>query len=412
MRRILVLDSSYCFEAIIQRGLYSSITCRDLDGFFDHVYSVHPFASLVSSPAIVRFGFAEWHKLSSAHTFIDGKVGLFSWLHLMPPFNFVLSQLALTIQLVFLVHKKRISVIRAGDPLYLGILGWTISKFCRVPLVVRVGSNNDKIYEITNRPLMPKLFISRRIEKLVERFVLSKANLVAAANNDNLMFAIRSGTPPERSTLFRYGNLIYSGHFLNPSERKHNSINLIKELLLEPCNFILYIGRLEPIKHPDHVLRVLADLLSNKHNVKALLVGDGSLIGSLKALSIELCIEDKVIFCGNRSQEWLSMVIPHAAVCLSPHTGRALTEAALGSVPIVAYDIDWQSELIESGVTGMLIPFLDLKSFTSATDSLLRDRSLAERLGHGARSRAMEMMNPDLLDDHEKFHYSKLLDNS
>jgi len=50
-RKLLVLDTAYTLEMIQQRKLQFSVTCRDLDGFFDHVWSVHPFATLLTSDA-------------------------------------------------------------------------------------------------------------------------------------------------------------------------------------------------------------------------------------------------------------------------------------------------------------------------------------------------------------------------
>ena len=48
---LLVLDTSYSLEDITKRGILDSVTCRDLDGYFKHVYSVHPFASIVTTTA-------------------------------------------------------------------------------------------------------------------------------------------------------------------------------------------------------------------------------------------------------------------------------------------------------------------------------------------------------------------------
>ena len=52
--RLLVLDSSYCLEAIRSRGLERSVTCRDLGGFFGHVWTVHPFQSSSASPSSIE----------------------------------------------------------------------------------------------------------------------------------------------------------------------------------------------------------------------------------------------------------------------------------------------------------------------------------------------------------------------
>ena len=52
MPKLLVLDTSFTFEAIRQRKLEHSVTCRDLDGFFTHVWTVHPFATLLTQVLI------------------------------------------------------------------------------------------------------------------------------------------------------------------------------------------------------------------------------------------------------------------------------------------------------------------------------------------------------------------------
>src|SRR5207249_3226718 len=44
--RLLVLDTSYSLEAIRANRTEASVTCRDLGGFFDRVWTVHPFATL------------------------------------------------------------------------------------------------------------------------------------------------------------------------------------------------------------------------------------------------------------------------------------------------------------------------------------------------------------------------------
>ena len=75
-RKLLVLDSAFCLEAIRARGLEASVTCRDLGGYFEHVWSVHPMASLVSSRAWgPEFGAPDQYELSAKHTLIEGKVG-------------------------------------------------------------------------------------------------------------------------------------------------------------------------------------------------------------------------------------------------------------------------------------------------------------------------------------------------
>ncbi len=401
---MIVLDTSFSFEAIESRGLKNSVTCRDLDGYFEHVWSVHPFASLVTSNKWgKKFGLHVTYLVNAKHTFIEGKVGVSNIIRIIPALNFLLSQILILFFLIRLIKREKIDVVRVGDALYLGLLGVILKKFTDIKLVVRVGANNQKIREVTGRLIMPRLFRSEKQERLIEHFVLSRADLIAGANKENIQFAINSGANPDKCTIFRYGNLIDPSHFLPPSQRA--TVN--ESFTRSP--FLLCIARLEPVKKIDDVIRVLAEVKNCGFDVKVLLVGEGSERDNLTHLADQLGVLNDVVFCGNRDQQWLASIIPIAKVILSPHTGRALTEAALAAAPIAAYDVDWQAELIETGITGELVSFGDWRALAISTIKLLRDRAYALNVGDKLRSRALEMMNPKKLNCHEKFEYEKLL---
>lgn len=408
MRKLLVIDTAFSYQAIRFRGLEDSITCRDLNGYFSRVWSVHPFGSLVSDQPVEFSGSPDVHQINTTHIFIDGKFGRFSALEFVPRLNFILAQLELIIYLFYLIKKEGISVVRVADPLYNGLLGFVLSKIARIPLLVRVGANHDKIYETTGKQMMPRLFPSRSIEKKIGQFVLGRADCVAGANQDNLNFAIANGARPEKTTLFRYGNLIDKLHF-EPPDTRGVMIDWLKERNLDSYKFLLYVGRLEPVKHPDDVVRVLGELRRRGHKLNLLMVGDGQMRNYLANFAVELGVSDCVVFCGNQNQSFLASIFPLAAVVLSPHTGRALTEAALAGARIVAYDIDWQREMIESGVTGELVQHKDWMQMANATDKILNDPPYAKTIGDALRTRALLMMDPNKLDEHERKTYSTLL---
>jgi glycosyltransferase involved in cell wall biosynthesis len=319
-----------------------------------------------------------------------------------------LAQIGLFFYLLETIRKQSISVLRAGDPLYQGLLGWLLARSAGIPLVVRVGGNNEKVFQSTGKPIMPKLFRSRAIERRVERFVLSRANLVAGANQNNLDFALANGAVPARATLFRYGNLIDSAHFTPPRDRQGGE-RLLDEFGILPHRFLLYVGRLEAVKQVDHVIRSLANVRERRHLVKLLIVGEGSVKEALAELAEEVGVKDDVVFAGNRDQEWLAQIIPLAGAVVSPHTGRALTEAALGGAPIVAYDVDWQGELITQGQTGELVPEGNWRKMAEAIDIILRDQGYGSRLGANVRELALQMMDRRTLNNHEIAAYESLL---
>jgi len=398
-------------EMIRARKIEASVTCRDLDGFFDHVWSVHPFASLLTSDEWgPPTGRASNYELSDRHSFIEGKIGRFRALRHFSAVNFFCSQFALFVKLLGLVRRERINVIRVSSPLYVGLFGWVLSRLSGIPLVVRVGGNYYKIFETTGRPLEPRLMRSRKVEKIVERFIFRRAELVAGANQDNLNFALANGADSERTTLFRYGNLLDPSHLTDPTKRVIDDVYL-NQLGVERGAFLLYVGRLEPVKHPDHLLEVLSRVRSHGFKVKAVLAGEGSMRDELVGQTGRLGLQREVIMPGNVPQDRLAQLYAAAAVVVSPHTGRALSEAAFAAAPIAAYDVDWQSELITDGLTGILVPHGQVDLLADGVERLLSDRESAIRFGSAVRALACEMLDPKRLDDHERATYARLIES-
>ena len=70
-------------------------------------------------------------------------------------------------------------------------------------------------------------------------------------------------------------------------------------------------------------------------------------------------------------------------------------EAAIAAIPLLAYDIEWQYELIKNNETGFLLPEGDIEGMAEATIMLLDDPELAKRLGENARKLALERHSID-----------------
>jgi glycosyltransferase involved in cell wall biosynthesis len=116
-----------------------------------------------------------------------------------------------------------------------------------------------------------------------------------------------------------------------------------------------------------------------------------------------------VVFAGNQPQAWIADLLRSATVVLSPLTGRALVEAALSGSVIVAYDVDWHSELVRPDETGILVPYRDTRAMADAVCALIADPARAARLGANARALALKMMDPGALVTRERAEYARLL---
>ncbi|MBK5229146.1 MAG: glycosyltransferase family 4 protein [Actinobacteria bacterium] len=403
--RLLVLDAAYSLATVRSRHLEYSITSRDLDGFFEHVWSVYPMAGTDPDDPSPHIGRVAGEDLDIRNTFIEGRAGRYEWLRRLGPINLIASQVGLFTYLWRLIRKHRISVIRVGDPYYLGVFGLALARLNRIPLVIRINGNYDAIYEQTGRPAYPRLIRSRKLEKRIEHFILPRADLVAGANRNNLEYALANGARPERGTVLRYGSLIDPWHFEDPEERDP----IREEISAGTGPLIVYVGRLESVKHVDEVVGAFAVVAAHHTDARLLVIGDGSLRDELMQGAAHLGVGDRTHFVGNRDQEWIARALADADVVASPLTGRALVEAGLSGTVIVAYDIEWHSELLEDGVTGHLVPYRAVESFARVIERCLDDPGEARSLGARCREHVLEMMDPWRLMQHERRVYAELL---
>jgi glycosyltransferase involved in cell wall biosynthesis len=297
--------------------------------------------------------------------------------------------------LLKLAREQRISVVRAEDSWYNGFLAWIVARRLRLPLIMGVWGNPGRIRKLTGRPLMPRLFKKIWVEEAVERFLLPRADRVITMDEEDRAFVISQGAKQEGTRVLSIGNVLADCHFVPPDERPDGTSDLAA-IGAADAEILMCISRLEALKYTDHVVEVLGILKDRRPKAMALFVGDGSQREELAALAERLGVRDRVVFCGNRDQDWLARVLPKVAAIVSPLTGRALAEAALGGAPLVAYaDIVWHEQLVRPGETGELAPNLDSAALAAATERLLEDPARARILGANARRHVLEMLDPD-----------------
>jgi glycosyltransferase involved in cell wall biosynthesis len=120
-----------------------------------------------------------------------------------------------------------------------------------------------------------------------------------------------------------------------------------------------------------------------------LIVGDGPLRGELEAEAGRLGIAEAVVFAGLQSP-----VAPFLAACdvvmiSSEFEGLplALLEAMAAERAVVATRVGGIPEVVEDGVSGVLVPFGDPAALAAAAAALLAEPERRRRLGAAARRR-------------------------
>ena len=407
-RNLLVFDSAYTYEMLIERNLESFVTCRDLDGLIGHVWSINPLADAERpSGDPDRYGPPRIERLAHRHTVIEGRMGRTRYGRWLMPLNFIFAQVSLLFTVLRLCRAHEIAIVRAEDPFVNGAYAWLISRIFKKPLMVGVWGNPGAIRRDTGRPLMAKAFRTVRVEEAWEGKVLRAAATVMVQNDDNASYVASRGVSPARIARFSVGNALHGAHWVDPLCRVTGLPDLVA-LGASGIGTVLCITRLIEEKLPEHAVQAVAELRNVGVECELVFVGDGGMRESLEVLATAAGIGDVVFFAGGRDQEWLARVIPEASAVVVPLAGRALAEVALGAAPVVAYDIDWHSDLVETGSTGELVPFADATAMAGALGRLIEEPARARRLGAGLRDRAMGVMSPGKINREQAAAYERL----
>jgi len=103
-----------------------------------------------------------------------------------------------------------------------------------------------------------------------------------------------------------------------------------------------------------------------------------------------LGMEDHIISMGARFpiEAWLAGCDFLIAPARDEGFGRTLVEAMLVGTPVIASNSGAHAEIIEQGVTGLLVPMDDAGAFASAVISLVDDQTKRKQIACAAEQRS------------------------
>src|SRR5262245_21708507 len=172
-----------------------------------------------------------------------------------------------------------------------------------------------------------------------------------------------------------------------------------------PHRLLLLVGRIEPLKGIDTLIRAVALLIERRpawrDSLTALVVGGGgegdraawnAEQRRLDTLRRELGVADQVRFLGARPQEQLPLLYAAADVVTMPSHYESFGMVALEGLacgrPVVATAAGGPALIIEDGVSGLITPPSDAVALAVHIERLLADDALRANMGTAARQRA------------------------
>jgi glycosyltransferase involved in cell wall biosynthesis len=162
----------------------------------------------------------------------------------------------------------------------------------------------------------------------------------------------------------------------------------------EGARIILAVGRWDPAekyKGADTLITALPQVLRSVPNAILVLVGDGGDRARLEQLAGEYGVADRTRFLHGLTYEELFACYAHCDVFALPSSGEGFglvfLEAMAHGKPVIGGAHGGIPDVVEDGVTGLLVPHGDIDSLSQALESLLTDQALAREMGTRGRER-------------------------
>ena len=155
---------------------------------------------------------------------------------------------------------------------------------------------------------------------------------------------------------------------------------------------LVCVARQVEVKNLGLLLQSCASLRERGVNFRCALIGDGPCRGELEEMRARLGLEALVEMPGAAEQKEVLAWWQRAAVAVltSDNEGMpvSLMEAAACGVPAVATAVGGVPELVEEGVTGLLVPAGDADALAAALEQVITAHELRARMSLAARRRA------------------------
>lgn len=210
----------------------------------------------------------------------------------------------------------------------------------------------------------------------LSKFSIQKADhIICISKGLQNLFEGFSGVKPKIST-------IYYGYTAPETEPK-----------IQPAEYLLYIGRLIPFKHPQQLIQAYILYRKNGGELPLRIAGDGSEAKAMQHILTLAGYEEEVEFMGRipRPEERL----PGAAcLCVSSYSegfGLVMLEAMAAGIPIVAFDGPAMNEIIQHGHSGILCPLGDIGAFAQAMQLYSENPEIRKSAGRSGWQKLQHM---------------------
>ena len=304
------------------------------------------------------------------------------------PWNLVIREIEWSFvgwrEIIRLHKRDPFDVIESGENMVLKGLVWG----AKPPLVIRGHGNRLALKRFSGEPIGTGDVIARKIQ-------------VAAMRRAAALTAVSAFQAREIASDFQIKEDRISV-IPNPISESLLQNALARPRIEPETPTVLYTGRIEYRKGTLDLLQSSAFVAPAFPEVKYLVVGarhNSIDDAALNEILNQHDVRSHVEFVGHVPWQQLSDWYRRATVFVMPSLyetfGISVIEAMAFGLPVVATNVGGLPEVVQDGVTGILVPPKDPQALGGAIVRLLRDPELRKRLGNAGREQVLSEFRTD-----------------
>lgn len=259
--------------------------------------------------------------------------------------------------------------------------------------------------------------ISRKIFKAIEKLVCRNSTDIRAVSPMNKAFAVSEGLYPEEKAVVvgKGGTIGVDMQRYDISKKAEYRSTIRKQYGISDEAFVYgFAGRVSADKGCTELMTAFRKITESEPDAKLLIVGPMEDDCGVPAEILEWARKSNQVVMtgmidGSKMNEYYSAMDVLVHPTYREGFGMVLQEAgALGSAMITT-KIPGASEVMEEGISCLLVEPKNILELESAMKKLITDREYSKKIGHAAYERTKQYYDRPIMLENQKADYEELL---
>lgn len=294
-----------------------------------------------------------------------------------------------------LIRERGVDLVHT-QLLWANVAGRIAARLCGVPVITSFQNTDyDPVKPVLSPVVKQKMPVIRWVDAVTSRRCLTHSVAVSETVSQHIQHHL--GLKPESITVI-FNTFSFDQVTPTCSDPRGKVFDILG--LSKGDRLVLAVGRLLNQKSHVELVKAMADVVRKRPEAHLAIVGsqvDEAYVALVRKTIEELGLGANVQLLQPRHDipDFLAAADVFAFPSKYEGLGIALVEAIACGTPSVCSDIPVLNEVIQHGVTGLVVPVDDIRALAGAILRILDDRDLAKRMGEQAKIYAYENFHPD-----------------